>query len=203
MIAQKLLEPFKQEKDDSLNDYINISYSIYNKEIIAQNQLNKVSKKFDNKLISNLIRIFRMTNHVNVLDEDYLKDVFKGKDTSMSNFLSKIKEINSSLGVKLSFLDKSSSLLNKNLFCYDNQTKNILGLVKFNQLENITWKVELVISNSTSNRVLVPLIYFNFHFADGTVLNTRISVKVFQELRKSISFHIKRILENEKVGLIK
>ena len=68
---------------------------------------------------------------------------------------------------------------------------------------NFNWKINLIISNNESNRVLVPQIFLIFGFTDGTNLKTKISLKLFQEFRKNLTFQIRKIIENEGKALLK
>lgn len=205
MIANRLLEQTKSINEDSkLNDTIDLSYSIFTKEIIAQNQFNKIQKNFDIKIVSSLVRFFKLINPVIKLDEDSIKDIFKGKSLSYTNLLNKISEILNELNKRVSFSDKTNSLYVNNYFCRDNLLRqnnllnnNIRELVGFN------WKVELIISNTHSNRVLIPIIYLYFNFSNGERCKCKATLKVFQEMRKSLTYHIKKIIENERVTQLK
>lgn len=41
------------------------------------------------------------------------------------------------------------------------------------------------------------------HLEDGSKYTFNIDIKVFQEVRKNIAFHIKKIMDNENVPLLK
>ena len=69
-------------------------------------------------------------------------------------------------------------------------------------LTDFKWKINLIISNSEINKILVPQITLTFEFSDGSVLKTLVSMKIFQEMRKNLTLHIKKIIENEHVNLL-
>lgn len=202
MIIQKLIDPIKQMEDSKLNDCIDLSYSLFTKEISNQNQINKIPKNYDVKIISNLVRFFRLINPSVKLDEEVIKEAFKGKQQSYNNITSKISEIIKSLSTRISFCDKFNSLQSKNFFFRDNSQSNPI-INSIYDFVNLTWRIELVISNSNSNRVLLPIIHLNFYFSNGEQLKTTVSIKVFQELRKAMTYHIKRMIDNERVNLLK
>lgn len=205
MSVEKLFEPLKSLDDSALADYIEVAYSLFMKELFSSNQISKVGKKFDSKLISNLVRFFRSLNITIKQDEDALKELLKGKHSSYESVLQKINEILKHQGSRKYFSDAiSSGELTKNFFCHDpTRESHLLNLKVVKELNNLTWKVNLVVCNAESNRILVPEIILGFTFTDGTSKKAHISMKVFQELRKNLTFHIKRIIENEHVALLK
>ena len=203
MIVQRLLEPSLSFKDDELANHIDLSFSIFNKDILAQSQLNKVHKKFDTKIISNFVRFFRIINPNYKLDEDIIREIFKGKKTSLENLFEKIGLITQQLSTKINFCDKIKTIQLKNYFVHDTFNQSILGLMQIKTVVNFNWRIDLIISNTNSNRVLLPEIYLFFNFADGEQLKLKVGMKVFQEFRKTISSHIKKIIENERVNLLK
>ena len=73
----------------------------------------------------------------------------------------------------------------------------------FYQLTNFYFKMDIVISNKNSNRVLQPQIYLFLTLNDGRTLCLFIDIKVFEEIRKSLAFHIKKILDIEAKPLLK
>lgn len=205
MSVEKLFEPLKNLDDSALSDYIEVAYSLFMKDFLSYNQISKVGKKFDSKLISNLVRFFRNLNITIKQDEDALKEILKGKSSSYESVLQKINEIFKHQGSRKYFSDAiTAGDLSKNFFCHDPARETYISSLKVvKELSNLTWKVNLVVCNSDSSRILVPEIILGFTFTDGTSKKAHISMKVFQELRKNLTFHIKRIIENEHVALLK
>lgn len=203
MLVQKLFEPLKLQDDTSTNDYLDISYSVFSKEIISPAYIKKLAKKLDVKIISNLIRFFRMINPSVKLDEEIFKDIFKNKPNSLSNFSEKVIEIYRSQNSRLLFTEKINFLKTSNFFCKDNTLQSLNNSSNnIRELCNITWKINLIISNKSSNRVLLPEIIITYYFTSGESKIISVSMKVFQEMRKALTFHIKRIIDNEKINLL-
>lgn len=51
--------------------------------------------------------------------------------------------------------------------------------------------------------MLLPEIIFNIELNDGVNYNFRVDIKLFQEIRKHLAFHIKKIIDNENVVLLR
>ena len=199
MIIEKILElPLKLQKEEELNDYLDISYSIFMNEVSSK-QVNKVIKKFDSNTLSNLIRFYRLVNINSKIDEDSLKDLFKGKSSSLENIKDKIKEILLIQSTRINFSDYDNNQFIKATDS-NKSIKKTDSSIKI--LTDFKWKVNLIISNSELNKILVPQIILTFEFSDGSSLKTLVSMKIFQEIRKNLTLHIKRIIENEHVNLL-
>ena len=54
-----------------------------------------------------------------------------------------------------------------------------------------------------TNKVLLPEIILNFTLNDGKSYSFLIEYKVFQELRRLLTLHLKKIMENENILLLK
>lgn len=206
MIAEKLFESTKELDDTTLCTYLDVAFSFYMKDLIHTSRINSMKNKFDTKIISSIVRFFRIINITVKLDEDALKDHLKGKAKSLENLHEKIDEILKIQGTKKKFSDTVSiAALPRNLFCYDTnlQANPTPKINTIKTLCDFNWKVNLVISNCNSNKILMPEILLGFSFTDGTKLQAKIPMKVFQEMRKNLTFHIKRILDNEGVTFLK
>lgn len=79
MLVQKLLENTKKIIDDDLENYIEVSYSIFNKDYLSQSSLCKISKKLDSSIISSLVRFFRLVSPTYKIDEENVKEILKNK----------------------------------------------------------------------------------------------------------------------------
>ena len=200
MLLDRLFSKNTDLDENVINDYIELSYSYYRKDLIHSNKISKMTTKFDTSIISNFVRFFRYINSSSNLDEEEIKDRFKNKPKAFDSLLQKINEIRIHQNTKVKFSDKKEiTTLTKNLFSYNPylNNSNIKVLCNFN------WKINLIISNTESNRVLVPEILLVFGFSDGTDLKAKISLKLFQIFRKNLTFHIRKILENEGISLLK
>lgn len=157
----------------------------------------------DNYIISVFIRFFKCINSSKALDKDffdgYIKnDIFKGKPLTIDYVTNCINSIKATQATRLLFevTDVGDSL--KQVPAKQNgKGKNIKKVVNFE------YKLEVVVSNLVSNKVLVPQIYFIFTFDDGTTLKTQIGIRLFNEFRKNLALNIKKIIQNESVPLLK
>ena len=197
MIVQKLLETIKPLQDDEVKDYLDFSYSLFSKDLLDQNKMNKISTKLNVHILSSLVRFFRLITPTFSFDDDEIKEVFKNKNQALKFFQEKINEIRSIQNTRINFTDKISLLKTKSLVLSNVKEKGI------KIFSNISWKVDLIISNKLCSKVLTPCISLFFHFSDGSVKSLKVSIKVFQEMRKTITHHIKKILDNEKVVFLK
>ena len=79
----------------------------------------------------------------------------------------------------------------------NNRGRNIRNLVNFD------YKIDVVISSNFSNKLLIPQIYFIFSLDDGEIIKVKVDLRMFNEFRKNLGMHIKKILINEGVSQIK
>jgi len=70
-------------------------------------------------------------------------------------------------------------------------------------LKSLSWKINVTISNNNSIRVLLPEIFFYITLSDGKLYSFKVDIKLFQEIRKHLAFHIKKIMDNENVLFLK
>ena len=68
---------------------------------------------------------------------------------------------------------------------------------------NFDYKIDVVISSNYSNKLLIPQIYFIFTLDDGEIIKVKVDLRMFNEFRKNLGMHIKKILINEGVSQIK
>lgn len=202
----KCLDNLKSYADEELVQLSLIAFNFFKNKTISKD---KITDNINSQIaLSTLIRFFRSVNINKRIDEDTinsnLKDYLKNKPETIKQIYLKIKEIFSLQTQKINFSEKQFDNLNH--FIYTNNKKNYIdNLLEENlkELTNFSWRINVTISNNVSNRVLAPEIYLFLSFDDGTNLNFIIDVKVFQEIRKSLANHIKKILENESVLLLK
>jgi len=202
----KVLENLKHLnlEENDLILAINNSFELY---------INNSQQKIDENIKTNvnlqkgfscLIRFFRCINSNKKFEEETLvnsiKEILKDKTKSITILIQKVKEIISVQSTRINFTDR---LIKRKL--------NYLSNAKFNKVEgnyihlltNFSFKISVSISNNYSNRLLTPEIYLYISLDNGTTLCIFLDMKVFQELRKSLAFHIKKIIDNENVNFLK
>jgi hypothetical protein len=198
----KYLDPIKSLglDDKTTSQLITCAYNYYQRKEINKNAC---SKKEFAKLISCFVRFFGSINTSKQIDEDifqsYLKNEgLKGKGESiqiLNKYINEIKQIQSAkilfsspdLGNTLNAIDIKSN----------NRGRNIRNLVNFD------YKIDVVISSNYSNKLLIPEIYFIFSLDDGEIIKVKVDLRMFNEFRKDLGMHIKKILINEGVSQIK
>ncbi len=198
----KYLDPVKSLglDDKTTSSLISVAYNYYQTKEINRTAC---SKKEFAKLISCYVRFFDSLNVSKQQDEDmlqsYLKNEgLKGKTESiklLNGYINEIKQIQSAkilfsspdLGNTLNAIDKKTN----------NRGRNIRNLVNFD------YKIDVVISSNYSNRLLIPQIYFIFSLDDGEIIKVKTDLRMFNEFRKNLGMHIKKILINEGVSQIK
>jgi hypothetical protein len=124
--------------------------------------------------------------------------VFKGKPQSIATLNAYIEEIKSIQKTRLMF---NSDDVQNSLQAISN--KNNAKGPSIKEIINCEYKIDVVISNDYSNKMLTPEIYLLFSLDDGSTLKTKIDLRMFNELRKGVALNIKKILENENVPLLK
>lgn len=199
MNNEKLLSLTKAYDDITLCDYLDLSYSIYTKEI-DKSKLTKVGKKFNIEVLSALIRFYRQINCSLNLDDDILKEAFTGKPESLDNIRDKVKEIIQLQNIRNNFSSYDIAPIIETPDC---SLKPLHNINSFKRIINFSWKVNLIISNSNMNKILIPQIFLVFEFENGEKLKASISMKRFQEMRKKFTYHIKKIIDNEHTPLLK
>ena len=198
----KYLDPIKSIglDDKTTSQLIACAYNYYQTKEINKSAC---SKKEFARLISCFVRFFGSLNTCKQIDEDifqsYLKNEgLKGKNESiklLNSYINEIKQIQSAkilfsspdLGNTLNAIDKKTN----------NRGRNIRNLVNFD------YKIDVVISSNYSNRLLIPQIYFIFSLDDGEIIKVKVDLRMFNEFRKNLGMHIKKILINEGVSQIK
>ena len=198
----KYLDPVKSLgfDDKTTSSLISVAYHYYQTKEIDRNAC---SKKEFAKLISCFVRFFNSINSSKQGDEDifqhYLKNEgLKGKNESiklLNGYINEIKQIQSAkiffsspdIGNTLNAIDKKTN----------NRGRNIRNLVNFD------YKIDVVISSNYSNKLLIPQIYLIFSLDDGEIIKVKVDLRMFNEFRKNLGMHIKKILINEGVSQIK
>ena len=198
----KYLDPIRSINldDKTTSSLISVAYNYYNTKEINRSAC---SKKEFAKLISCFFRFFGSINSSKALDEDllqsYLKNEgLKGKNESiklLNGYINEIKQIQNS---KILF---SSPDLRNTLNAIDKKTNNRGRNIR--NLMNFDYKIDVVISSNYSNKLLIPQIYFIFTLDDGEIIKVKVDLRMFNEFRKDLGMHIKKILINEGVSQIK
>ena len=185
--------------DKTTNSLIKVAYNYYQTKEIDKNA---ITKKEYAKLISCFVRFFGSLNSSRISDDDilfYLKsEALKGKNESITlvtNYINEIRQIQSAK-IMFSSPDLTSTLNQINNKTY-NSGRNIRNLVNFD------YKIEVVISSNYHNKLLLPHIYLIFSLDDGEIIKVKVDLRIFNEFRKDLSMHIKKILLNEGISQIK
>ena len=197
----KPIDPVKSlgVDDKTTSSLITCAYNYYLTKEIDKNVCSK--KEYDN-LISCFVRFFRSLNSSRQSHDDilhYLKtEGLKGKAESLSLVTKYITDIRQYQSTKILF--SSPDLLNT-LNPINNKTynrgRNIRNLVNFD------YKIDVVISSNYHNKLLVPQIYLIFRLDDGEIVKVKVDLRIFNEFRKCLGMHVKKILFNEGISQIK
>ena len=198
----KYLDPVKSLglDDKTTSSLISVAYNYYQTKEINRSTF---SKKEYAKLISCFVRFFGSLNSSKQQDEDtmqtYLKNEgLKGKTESiklLNGYINEIKQIQTAqilfsspdLGNTLNAIDKKTN----------NRGRNIRNLVNFD------YKIDVIISSNYNNKLLIPQIYLIFSLDDGEIIKVKTDLRMFNEFRKNLGMHIKKMLINEGVSQIK
>ena len=198
----KYLDPVKSLglDDKTTSSLISVAYNYYQTKEINRSTF---SKKEYAKLISCFVRFFGSLNSSKQQDEDtmqtYLKNEgLKGKTESiklLNGYMNEIKQIQTAqilfsspdLGNTLNAIDKKTN----------NRGRNIRNLVNFD------YKIDVIISSNYNNKLLIPQIYLIFSLDDGEIIKVKTDLRMFNEFRKNLGMHIKKMLINEGVSQIK
>ena len=198
----KYLDPIKSLgfDDKTTSSLISVAYNYYQTKEIDRKAC---SKKEFARLISCFVRFFGSLNSSKQSDEDifqvYLKsEGLKGKPESIKLLNSYITEIRQIQNSKILF---SSPDLANTLNAIDKKTNNRGRNIR--NLVNFDYKIDVVISSNYSNKLLTPQIYFIFSLDDGEIIKVKVDLRMFNEFRKDLGMHIKKILINEGVSQIK
>jgi len=205
---------------ESAFKFIYFNSNIKNLSSIISNNSNNLNSQ---KAFSILTRIFKNFNTNKKLEEENLnnslKEFLKGKNNSVNLIMTKIKEI-SSIQMKRNNFSDNLSTRHLNYFIVNKKEKfnneslgldrldinnNLLGFISRNlyPLTNFSFKINIIISNDSSNRVLTPEIFLLLTLDNGKTITINVEMRVFQELRKCLAMSIKKIIDNESVNLLK
>lgn len=208
----KYLEILKQSEDNDLKELLEQSFQYF-----SSNRSNKISDKITNSKslsagFSSLVRFYRSLNANKKIDDDQInqlvKELFKGKTSDLNSIL--INQINNIISVqnkRINFTEIKLGLSKNRQISDDNSNENLAKreflINNILEFKSFSWKIKIAISNNISNRVLLPEIIFMFTLIDEKSHTFIIDIKVFQELRRLLTIHIKRMLENEQNALLK
>ena len=185
--------------DKTTSSLITVAYNYYQTKDLDKS---KITKKEHAKLISCFVRFFNSLNSSRISDDDilhYLKtEGLKGKTESIAlatKYISEIRQIQSTK-ILFSSPDLINTLNPINNKTY-NRGRNIRNLVNFD------YKIDVVISSNYHNKLLLPQIYLIFSLDDGEIIKVKVDLRIFNEFRKNLGMHVKKILFNEGISQIK
>ncbi|XP_065886311.1 COMM domain-containing protein 5-like [Dysidea avara] len=75
--------------------------------------------------------------------------------------------------------------------------------VRLPQLDNMRWRVDVIISNSSLHRVLEPSILMEMKLSDGSIKTFEVPASKFHELRYSVTSVLKEMQDLEKRNILK
>ena len=185
--------------DKTTSSLITVAYNYYQTKEIDKKVCTK--KEFA-KLISCFVRFFRSINSTKQNDDELIQHLklesLKGKTESLNLVTKYIAEIRQVQSSKILFgspdlTNTLNPINNKNY----NRGRHIRNLVNFD------YKIDVVISSNYHNKLLQPQIYLIFSLDDGEIIKVKVDLRIFNEFRKDLAFHIKKILLNEGISQIK
>ena len=185
--------------DKTTSSLITVAYNYYQTKEIDKKVC---TKKEYAKLISCFVRFFRSINSTKQNDDELIQHLklesLKGKTESLNLVTKYIAEIRQVQSSKILFgsPDLTNTLNTKNNKNY-NRGRHIRNLVNFD------YKIDVVISSNYHNKLLQPQIYLIFSLDDGEIIKVKVDLRIFNEFRKDLAFHIKKILLNEGISQIK
>ena len=185
--------------DKTTSSLITVAYNYYQTKEIDKKVC---TKKEYAKLISCFVRFFRSINSTKQNDDELIQHLklesLKGKTESLNLVTKYIAEIRQVQSSKILFgspdLTNTLNPINNKNF---NRGRHIRNLVNFD------YKIDVVISSNYHNKLLQPQIYLIFSLDDGEIIKVKVDLRIFNEFRKDIAFHIKKILLNEGISQIK
>ena len=185
--------------DKTTSSLITVAYNYYQTKEIDKKVC---TKKEYAKLISCFVRFFRSINSTKQNDDELIQHLklesLKGKTESLNLVIKYIAEIRQVQSSKILFgspdlTNTLNPINNKNY----NRGRHIRNLVNFD------YKIDVVISSNYHNKLLQPQIYLIFSLDDGEIIKVKVDLRIFNEFRKDLAFHIKKILLNEGISQIK
>jgi hypothetical protein len=185
--------------DKTTSSLITVAYNYYQTKEIDKKVC---TKKEYAKLISCFARFFRSINSTKQNDDELIQHLklesLKGKTESLNLVTKYIAEIRQVQSSKILFgspdlTNTLNPINNKNY----NRGRHIRNLVNFD------YKIDVVISSNYHNKLLQPQIYLIFSLDDGEIIKVKVDLRIFNEFRKDLAFHIKKILLNEGISQIK
>ncbi len=185
--------------DKTTSSLITVAYNYYQTKEIDKKVC---TKKEYAKLISCFVRFFRSINSTKQNDDELIQHLklesLKGKTESLNLVTKYIAEIRQVQSSKILFgspdlTNTLNPINNKNY----NRGRHIRNLVNFD------YKIDVVISSNYHNKLLQPQIYLIFSLDDGEIIKVKVDLRIFNEFRKDLAFHIKKILLNEGISQIK
>ena len=198
----KYLNPIsKFAIDDNTTSQIIIQAYDYYKDKSVNKQIGQ-SKEYS-QVFSCFVRFFNSINSTKPIDDEHFQntlknEILKGKNESIKILNEKIKDILQIQSKRVLFSESEPINSLKNVpLKENNKGSNISKIVNFD------FKIDVPISSHYSNRLLTPEIYFIFTLDDGTILKTKVDIRMFNEFRKDLTLNIKKILTNEGVNLLK
>lgn len=204
---EKILDGINVLDDKTLLDHIELSYKIYKSESKepknAKFNIKEISNKYNQVILSSLVRFFRYINNSLYIDSETLKEILKSRTLSYSLITEKLNEVLSYQNKRI-YITDTFYKENHNETTYspsiNSQIRYSHESVKY--ISGISWRINLIISNSDMNKVLIPQVIIVFTYEDSSMERFIVPINVFQEMRKNMTKHLKKIIENDHVSLL-
>lgn len=205
----KLLDLLKSSNytTEELQQIINSSYRYFYKNSFTDIQELKRDQA-KQKIFSNLIRFYRSINSNKKIEEGLVLSNLKEniKNTTLIESLNeKVNEIISIQTTRFNYSDTFSSsrhfIRQSDINIKSKNESDLLTAIK--SFKNLSYKLNVTVLNKDSNRVLTPQIILIFLLDGGEKITMQIDIKIFQELRRVLAYHIKKMIDNESVGFLR
>ena len=198
----KYLDSLKSSNysNEELIELINTSHIYFLKNTLT---ISDRLKEDGNKQIifSSLVRFFRSINANKKIEEGaLLKETFKNSSNIIIELLNeKVNEIITTQSIRINYSDNIKRYSHVN----NSGSHSISVLAALKSYKSMSFKVNVIVSNKESNRVLKPEIILTFLLNDGEKLLLHIDIKIFQELRRVLAYHIKKMIDNEAINFLR
>lgn len=204
---EKILDGINILDDKTLLDHIELSYKIYKSESKEPKNtklnIKEVSNKYNQVILSSLVRFFRYINNSLYIDSETLKEILKSRTLSYSLITEKLNEVLSNQNKRIYITDSFYKENNNATTFFPRINSHIRyshDSVKY--ISGISWRINLIISNSDMNKVLIPQVIIVFTYEDSSIERFIVPINVFQEMRKNMTKHLKKVIENDHVSLL-
>ncbi|XP_028416533.1 COMM domain-containing protein 5-like [Dendronephthya gigantea] len=83
------------------------------------------------------------------------------------------------------------------------ETGVLSNRIRLPGLQSLKWRVDVTISTSSLNRVLVPTVFMEVKTSDGSIKSFEVSLSKFNELEYDVAYLLKEMEDLEKRNILK